>query len=116
MSVRTKEESDRLAARLWQLNDSPADATHPVPHVQVQQQGQPLQQQQLLPDVSPNAHHPVLYTVQDVVKKPVRRNPPPPLVTSTMQQEAARRLGFSATKTMQVAQQLYEGAQAGKGC
>jgi DNA topoisomerase IA len=56
----------------------------------------------------------VWYTVRSVVKRPVRRNPPPPLVTSTLQQEAARRLGFGASKTMQVAQQLYEGANTGR--
>jgi DNA topoisomerase-1 len=107
MSIRTKEESDRLTARLWQQGD--ASALGPQPLQQQQQQ----QQLPLHTNASPNAP-PVLYTVQVVAKKPVRRNPPPPLVTSTMQQEAARRLGFSATKTMQVAQQLYEGANTGK--
>ena len=42
-------------------------------------------------------------------KKPARRNPPPPFTTSTLQQEASRKLGFSADRTMQAAQQLYEG-------
>ena len=45
-----------------------------------------------------------------VEKKQRRRNPPPPFMTSTLQQESARKLGFSAQKTMRVAQQLYEGA------
>ena len=43
----------------------------------------------------------------------VRRNPPPPFTTSTLQQEASRKLGFSAARTMQVAQRLYEGAELG---
>ena len=47
--------------------------------------------------------------VSSVEKKQRKRNPTPPFTTSTMQQEAARKLGFSAKKTMQIAQQLYEG-------
>jgi DNA topoisomerase I len=43
------------------------------------------------------------------------RNPAPPFTTSTLQQEAARKLGFSAQKTMRVAQQLYEGVDIGEG-
>lgn len=49
-----------------------------------------------------------LFTIQSVEKKPVKRNPYPPFTTSTMQQEAARKLGFSASHTMRIAQQLYE--------
>ncbi|MGK2911184.1 MAG: type I DNA topoisomerase [Sphingobium sp.] len=48
------------------------------------------------------------FTVQSVETKPVTRNPPPPFTTSTLQQEAARKLGFSASHTMRIAQQLYE--------
>jgi DNA topoisomerase I len=49
------------------------------------------------------------YRVQEVRQKEVKRSPAPPFTTSTLQQEAARKLGFSARKTMQVAQRLYEG-------
>jgi len=49
------------------------------------------------------------YTVQSVEKKKTKRNPAPPFITSTLQQEASRKLRFSARKTMQVAQKLYEG-------
>ena len=49
------------------------------------------------------------FTVSAVEKKPGKRNPPPPFTTSTLQQEAARKLGFSAQRTMQAAQKLYEG-------
>jgi DNA topoisomerase-1 len=49
------------------------------------------------------------YRVASVEAKPHRRNPPPPFTTSTIQQEAARKLGFSASRTMQIAQRLYEG-------
>ena len=48
------------------------------------------------------------YRVVSVEAKPVRRSPPPPFTTSTLQQEASRKLGFSASRTMQVAQRLYE--------
>ena len=53
------------------------------------------------------------FTVSSVEKKRVNRNPQPPFTTSTLQQEASRKLGFSATKTMQVAQKLYEGIDIG---
>lgn len=55
----------------------------------------------------------VSYTVQDIKKKEKKRQPAPPFTTSTMQQEASRKLNFSARKTMQVAQQLYEGLDIG---
>ncbi|HKY00535.1 MAG TPA: type I DNA topoisomerase [Steroidobacteraceae bacterium] len=47
-------------------------------------------------------------TVEKVERRPKRRNPPPPFTTSTLQQEAARKLGFTARRTMQSAQRLYE--------
>ena len=48
------------------------------------------------------------FRVEDVDTRPQRRNPSPPFTTSTLQQEAARKLGFSASHTMRVAQTLYE--------
>ncbi len=48
------------------------------------------------------------FKVSDVVKKPVKRSPAPPFTTSTLQQEAARKLGFTVSQTMMVAQRLYE--------
>src|SRR5918997_2702809 len=48
------------------------------------------------------------FTVASVETRPLTRNPPPPFTTSTLQQEAARKLGFSASHTMRVAQALYE--------
>jgi DNA topoisomerase-1 len=53
------------------------------------------------------------FKVAAVEKKPARRSPPPPFTTSTLQQEAARKLGFSAQRTMQAAQKLYEGVDIG---
>ena len=48
------------------------------------------------------------FTVEAVTKKPLKRTPAPPFTTSTLQQEAARKLGFSVSQTMMVAQRLYE--------
>jgi len=48
------------------------------------------------------------FNVSSIETKPFSRNPPPPFTTSTLQQEAARKLGFSASHTMRVAQGLYE--------
>jgi DNA topoisomerase I len=48
-------------------------------------------------------------------RKQRRRNPSPPFTTSTLQQEAARKLGYSAQRTMRLAQQLYEGVDFGEG-
>ncbi|MFI8666907.1 type I DNA topoisomerase [Qipengyuania sp. NPDC077410] len=48
------------------------------------------------------------FTVEEVETKPFKRNPAPPFTTSTLQQEAARKLGFSASHTMRLAQSLYE--------
>jgi DNA topoisomerase-1 len=54
-------------------------------------------------------------TVLQVDRKQRRRNPAPPFTTSTLQQEASRKLGFSAQRTMRLAQQLYEGVDTGEG-
>ena len=48
------------------------------------------------------------FTVASIETKPLSKNPPPPFTTSTLQQEAARKLGFSASHTMRLAQSLYE--------
>ena len=53
------------------------------------------------------------YVVESVEAKPVKRNPGPPFTTSTLQQAASSQLGFSASRTMQVAQRLYEGIDIG---
>lgn len=54
--------------------------------------------------------HGATFTVARVTRRDKRRTPPPPFTTSTLQQEAARKLGFSAKKTMMLAQRLYEGS------
>jgi DNA topoisomerase-1 len=53
--------------------------------------------------------------VLTIDRKQRRRNPAPPFTTSTLQQEASRKLGFSAQRTMRIAQQLYEGVDIGDG-
>ena len=53
--------------------------------------------------------------VHSVEKKQRRRNPAAPFITSTLQQEAGRKLGFTASRTMRIAQQLYEGVDTGDG-
>ncbi len=54
------------------------------------------------------------FVVAAVEKKERRRNPPPPFTTAKLQQEAANRLGFTAKKTMTLAQRLYEGVELGE--
>jgi DNA topoisomerase I len=53
------------------------------------------------------------FTVDSIESKPAKRHPFPPFRTSTLQQEASRKLGFSSSKTMQIAQRLYEGVDIG---
>jgi len=53
------------------------------------------------------------YTVKQVEKKQTKRHPAPPFTTSTLQQEAFRKLGFGGSRTMRIAQQLYEGIDIG---
>ncbi|MGB5778462.1 MAG: type I DNA topoisomerase [Allopontixanthobacter sediminis] len=48
------------------------------------------------------------FTIEDVETKPQKRHPSPPFTTSTLQQEASRKLGYSASHTMRLAQNLYE--------
>ena len=54
------------------------------------------------------------FTVSGIEQKDKRRNPSPPFITSRLQQESARKLRFSAKKTMVLAQQLYEGVEVGQ--
>jgi len=54
-----------------------------------------------------------VFQIQSVEAKPLKRNPAPPFTTSTLQQAASSRLGFSASRTMQIAQRLYEGIDLG---
>lgn len=49
-----------------------------------------------------------VFTIENIEKKPAKKSPAPPFTTSTLQQEASRKLGFSVSRTMVVAQKLYE--------
>jgi len=51
------------------------------------------------------------FSIASVIKKQAKQNPMPPFITSTLQMDAARKLGFTARKTMQLAQKLYEGIE-----
>jgi DNA topoisomerase-1 len=53
------------------------------------------------------------YTITSVTRRDIRRNPTPPFITSTLQQEASRKLRLSASRTMKLAQKLYEGIEIG---
>ena len=55
------------------------------------------------------------YSISLVKQGERKRNPSPPFITSTLQQEASRRLGYTARRTMALAQQLYEGIDVGSG-
>jgi DNA topoisomerase-1 len=54
-----------------------------------------------------------VFKVKDYTEKEVKRNPQPPFITSTLQQEASRKFGFTAERTMSLAQKLYEGTKIG---
>lgn len=54
------------------------------------------------------------YIVKEIKITSVKKNPPPPFITSTLQQEASKKFGFSPSKTMLLAQRLYEGIALGK--
>lgn len=54
-------------------------------------------------------------TVKSVTQKSKKRQPAPPFITSTLQQDASRKLGYSASRTMSLAQKLYEGLDLGEG-
>src|SRR5690606_13473095 len=53
------------------------------------------------------------FVITELKRRQRLKNPPPPFTTSTLQQEAAKRLGFTAQRTMRTAQQLYEGVDVG---
>lgn len=71
-----------------------------------------IENQEQASDIVAELEH-ARYQVQKVTRKDKRRNAAPPFTTSTLQQEASRKLGFSAKKTMTLAQRLYEGVDVG---
>jgi DNA topoisomerase I len=71
-----------------------------------------LENEQSVQDIVKSLHE-ASWVISEVEKKERRRYPTPPFVTSKLQQEAARKLGFQPRRTMQLAQQLYEGVELG---
>lgn len=88
--------------------DSPPFTTRLVKH-----DGKRVQRLDITSEAMANAARDAIeagsFTIRSIEKKPVKRSPSPPFTTSTLQQEAARKLGFTAQRTMQAAQKLYEG-------
>ena len=88
--------------------DSPPFTTRLVKHA-----GKRVQRLDITSEAMANAARKAIsagtFTITSVEKKPVKRAPSPPFMTSTLQQEASRKLGFTAQRTMQAAQKLYEG-------
>jgi len=88
--------------------DSPPFTTRLVKHA-----GKRVQRLDITSEAMANAARDAIkagsFTIKSIEKKPVKRSPSPPFTTSTLQQEAARKLGFTAQRTMQAAQKLYEG-------
>lgn len=88
--------------------DSPPFTTRLVKHA-----GKRVQRLDITSEAMANAARDAIkagsFTIRAIEKKPVKRSPSPPFTTSTLQQEAARKLGFTAQRTMQAAQKLYEG-------
>ncbi len=97
-------------AKVEQFSFTSADAAHAVERALNEAAGVPA----ALSDAQRGPARGRL-TVARIDRKQRRRNPAPPFTTSTLQQEAARKLGFSAQRTMRLAQQLYEGVDYGEG-
>ncbi|HEX8100579.1 MAG TPA: type I DNA topoisomerase [Actinomycetota bacterium] len=96
-----EEEESPFLARLIQIGDEKL-ATSP------DKKGMVLGTQQEAEDHAARVRE-ARFRVLEVRQREIKRSPSPPFTTSTLQQESARKLGFSARKTMQVAQRLYEG-------
>ncbi|ACL71290.1 DNA topoisomerase [Thioalkalivibrio sulfidiphilus HL-EbGr7] len=123
MIVEREEEIERFQTReYWTLEadlDKSGQAFNAKLHTL---DGKKLDQFDIADEVTASAARNTLLSAADgrlrvarIEKKQRRRNPAPPFTTSTLQQEAVRKLGFSASRAMRVAQQLYEGIDLGAG-
>lgn len=83
-------------AKLFKINDKKAEINNEA------------EAKEILDDIKGKS-----FGIEKIEKKKRKRSPAPPFTTSTLQQEASRKLGFTAKKTMLVAQQLYEGIELG---
>lgn len=87
---------DRFTARLTHLNGKRLDRFDLANEAAARAAAETIQRQ-------------TGFAVKEIERKQVRRNPPPPFTTSTLQQEASRKLGMTTSRTMRIAQRLYEG-------
>lgn len=118
-----EEEIERFVAQeYWQIIAQCEQEKSPFESRLVQYSGEKQQQFSITQANQANAVRDELLkqaqghlVVSAIEKKQRKRNPSAPFITSTLQQEAARKLGFTARKTMMVAQQLYEGIDIGSG-
>lgn len=121
--VEREEEIERfIAQEYWKITAQCQKETNPFDARLTHYQGEKLQQFTVNQEQQANAIKSALLNqaqgvlvVEKIEKKQRKRYPAAPFITSTLQQEAARKLGFTARKTMMVAQQLYEGIDIGSG-
>ncbi|MFZ5607403.1 MAG: DNA topoisomerase I [Pseudomonadota bacterium] len=122
MIVEREEEIEAFQAReYWTVEAECAHPAQPFTAKLVKLDGQKFEQFTLTDGASAEAARLRIQQaasgrlhVTDVASKERKRRPAPPFTTSTLQQEAARKLGFTTRKTMQVAQKLYEGVALGE--
>jgi DNA topoisomerase-1 len=123
MIVEREEEIEKFVSReYWSIHAHLEEQEQKFEAHLIEYQGKKLEQFSITDDKSAQAVTDTLkkaaadqLQVIKVTKKTRKRQPAAPFITSTLQQEAARKLGFTAQRTMQVAQQLYEGIDIGEG-
>ena len=121
MIVEREEEIEAFVAReYWTIEAQLAHASQPFTARLAKLDGKKFEQFDLTNETDAEAARGRLLAaaggaldVTDVQSKERKRRPAPPFITSTLQQEAARKLGFSTSRTMRIAQKLYEGAALG---
>lgn len=103
--------SGKVSAKLWSVN---GDRLVTRPDTEAKRKDRFwIKDEKTAEQIAAELRNVPQFVVAEVERKEKKRNPPPPFITSTMQREAAVRFGWSARKTMQVAQTLYEGVEIG---
>lgn len=123
MIVEREEEIEKFISReYWTIHANLTEQEQKFSAHLIEYQGKKIEQFSITDEKSANAVTSRLTELANgrlqvikIVKKARKRHPAAPFITSTLQQEAARKLGFTAQRTMQVAQQLYEGIDIGEG-
>ena len=123
MVVEREEEIERFEPReYWTIDADALKDEHAFIARLIQYRGAKIEQFSIPNETLAREMEQVLMTaaagelrVMAITRKQRKRHPAPPFTTSTLQQEAARKLGFSASRTMRIAQQLYEGVKTGDG-